>query len=88
MGMDSAEVRMGLSLKDALHVKSAELWLQVGEPFQALLELQKITKKAWQEAWTYRVFDAAARQALATGMSPTQSTLDRTATVDPVGRAA
>lgn len=86
--MDPAESRRGLSLKDALHVKSAELWLQVGEPFQALLELQKITKKAWQVAWTDRVFDTAARQALATRESPTQSGSNRTAAVDPVRCAA
>lgn len=31
-----------ISLKDAVLLKSAELWLLLGEPMEALLELQRL----------------------------------------------
>ncbi len=48
-----------LRLRDALRVKSAELWLEVGEPTEALLELQRLTKRAWKHPWAVRVFESA-----------------------------
>lgn len=50
-----------LRLGDALRVKSAELWLEVGEPTEALLELQRLTKAAWKHPWTKRVFELASQ---------------------------
>jgi hypothetical protein len=50
-----------LRLKDAVRVKSAEMWLKMGEPLQALLELQPLTKKAWKHPWTEKVMWRAAQ---------------------------
>lgn len=44
-----------LPLRDAVRVKSAETWLHMGEPAQALLELKKLTRKAWRHPWTEQV---------------------------------
>ena len=48
--------KTNLSLKDAVRVKSAEMWLRLGEPFQAFQELQRLTRRAWKHPWTERVF--------------------------------
>jgi len=52
----------GISLKDALHIKSAEFWLILGHPMEAVAELQKLTRQAWRAAWAISVFRCAARQ--------------------------
>ena len=52
--------KTNLGIKDAVRVKSAEMWLKMGEPFQALLELQRLPKKAWKHPWTENVFWRAA----------------------------
>ena len=59
--MQIADPKQMLLLDDAVHVKSAELWLEVGEPMEALLELQKITRCAWDNPWTNWVLKAATR---------------------------
>jgi len=43
-------------IEDALHVKSAELWLEIGEPVQAMLELQKLPIRAREHPWAAQVF--------------------------------
>ena len=53
-------VRTNLRLKDAVIVKSAEMWLTLGEPRQALLELQRLTRHAWRHPWTEQVLWQAA----------------------------
>jgi hypothetical protein len=53
--------KKSLRFKDALRVKSAELWLQMGEPTQALLELQRVTRRAWKNPWTESVVWRAAQ---------------------------
>ncbi len=53
--------KSNLRLKDAVHVKSAELWLRMGEPLQALLELQRLTERAWKHPWTAQVMWRAAQ---------------------------
>lgn len=50
-----------LRLADALRVKSAEMWLHMGEPVQALMELKKLTRKAWRHPWTEQVMWRAAQ---------------------------
>ena len=60
--MQITDPQQTLLLDDAVHVKSAELWLEVGEPVEALLELQKITRRAWENPWTNRVLTAATRK--------------------------
>jgi len=51
-----------MTLKDALHVKSAEFWLALGQPMEAVAELQKITSRAWDDGWPVAVFRCAARE--------------------------
>ena len=55
--MKAAPVK--LPLPDALRLMSAELWLRLGEPVQALLELQRLTKAAAKHPWRERVFQMA-----------------------------
>lgn len=44
-----------LLLRDAVRVKSAELWLRMGEPVQATQELRRLTRRAWNHPWTQNV---------------------------------
>ena len=45
-------------LEDALHIKTAELWLEVSQPLRALKELLSVTEQAWANPWTVRVFQS------------------------------
>jgi hypothetical protein len=56
--------KTNLSIKDAVRVKSAEMWLKLGEPLQALHELQRLTRQAWKHPWTENVFWRAAHSIL------------------------
>ncbi len=47
-----------IALADALYVKSAELWLKLGEPKQALAELQRLPLRARKHPWALEVFDS------------------------------
>ena len=49
-----------LRLEDAVRVKKAELWLVVQKPVEAVLELQRLSKQAWQHEWPERVLWEAA----------------------------
>jgi hypothetical protein len=40
--MKTRRVQGGISLKNAVRLRSAELWLQLGQPMQALSELQQL----------------------------------------------
>ncbi len=51
----------GLPLRDALPVRSAELWLQLGHPDLALQELQMLPETARRHEWPVRVHLAASR---------------------------
>jgi hypothetical protein len=51
-----------LALRDALFIKSAEFWLILGQPIEAIAELQKLTQFAWQNPWAVRVYQSAARE--------------------------
>jgi hypothetical protein len=55
-----APTASGLVLREALPVRSAELWLQLGQPDRALEELQTLPETARQHPWPRRVsFDVA-----------------------------
>jgi hypothetical protein len=41
-GMKTRRERSTLSLQNAVRLRSAELWLQLGQPMQALSELQHV----------------------------------------------
>ena len=56
-------LKTNLLLKDAVRVKSAELWLRMGEPLQATRELRKLTRQAWNHPWTQSVVWQAAQAA-------------------------
>ena len=45
----------GLPLRDAIPVRSAEYWLEMGEPDLALKELQTLPESARQHPWPLRV---------------------------------
>jgi hypothetical protein len=62
LGGAMKSAKTNLAIKDAVRVKSAEMWLKMGEPFQALLELQRLTKGAWKHPWTENVFWRAAHE--------------------------
>jgi hypothetical protein len=49
-----------LPLRDALSIRSAELWLEVGHPEEALEELQQLTCDAWQDPWAEEILRLAA----------------------------
>ncbi|HXS68244.1 MAG TPA: hypothetical protein VN761_05340 [Candidatus Polarisedimenticolia bacterium] len=40
--MKTPRIQPGISLRNAVHLRSAELWLQLGQPMQALSELQRV----------------------------------------------
>lgn len=44
-----------MSLPNALRIKSAEYWIKLGQPLQALIELQRLPKAARKNPWAMRV---------------------------------
>jgi len=48
-----------INLSDALYVKSAEFWLQLGQPSQALLELRRLSQRGRPHPWASKVFVSA-----------------------------
>lgn len=46
-------------MEDALHVKTAELWLEVGQADEALEELYRLSSGAWKHPWPQRVLARA-----------------------------
>jgi hypothetical protein len=55
----------GLSFCHALQVKSAEYWLILGEPFEALAELQTLPDVAKRDPWVLKVMVKATGMARA-----------------------
>ncbi len=43
-----------IALEDAVRVKSAEYWLILGEPTEALRELEKLSRRARTHPWAER----------------------------------
>ena len=60
--------RHGLALRDALLVKEAEHWLQLGEPAQALDHLKALPASAEKNRWTMKVYVAAVHAAKGQGI--------------------
>jgi len=52
-------LRHPITLRQALRVKSAEYWLEHGQPDEALRGLEKLPRKAWDHPWAVRVRVAA-----------------------------
>jgi hypothetical protein len=55
-----------MRFRDALRVRSAEYWLKLGEPYPALLELERLPDRAQSHPWT----DCVRRQAFRTAHQP------------------
>jgi len=53
--------KTNLRKKDARRVQTAEMWLGIGRPRQAIVELQRLTKRAWQHPWSEQVLWRAAQ---------------------------
>jgi hypothetical protein len=47
--------KSGLPLRHALRIKTAEVWLEVGRPVQALEALQALPRRIWAHPWVNRV---------------------------------
>jgi hypothetical protein len=47
------------ALKDAVHVQGAQFWLKLGEPFEALRELEQLPRRARRHPWAVSVFVVA-----------------------------
>jgi len=58
------KVRNKIRLEDALLVKSAEYWLKLGEPVQALMELQQLPKSKKKDPWVVKIFVSTTGAAL------------------------
>ena len=54
LGLDQI-TETGLRLRDALPIRSAEYWLQLGAPELALKELAKLPESTRRHAWSMRV---------------------------------
>ncbi len=52
-----------LNLREAVLVKSAELWLKLGQPTEALLELQQLPLLCRSHPWALKVMQKAFRMA-------------------------
>jgi hypothetical protein len=55
------ETKPGLTLNQAIHVKSAEFWLKLGEPAQALMEMERLPEQAQKHPWALRIHMAVVR---------------------------
>ena len=60
----------GLPLREALPVRSAEYWLELGHPDQALAELETLPEPARRHPWFQRVHFAATLATLRRRQSP------------------
>lgn len=56
-----------LNLQEAVYVKSAELWLKLGQPAEALLELNNLSAVSRNHPWALKVIQKAYRL-LASGL--------------------
>jgi hypothetical protein len=56
-----------LPLEDAMRAKSAELWLRLGEPLEALAELENMSPGRRRNSWVHLLQAAATRAARSFG---------------------
>jgi len=52
-----------LALEHALHIKSAEFWLRIGEPLEALADLENLPESARGNSWVRKIHASAIRAA-------------------------
>lgn len=53
---------VSIALRDAIRVKSAEYWLTLGQPVQALLELEQLPRRARKHPWATKVLLSVFRE--------------------------
>jgi len=58
-GGSDAPSKEVLPIEDAVQVKSAEYWLELGEADQALRELEALPATSWNHGWATKARDAA-----------------------------
>jgi hypothetical protein len=58
----------GISLQNAVRLRSAELWLQLGQPMEALSELQQLPFRIRKHPKAMRVCRSVYRAALSGGV--------------------
>jgi hypothetical protein len=63
-GMKTRSRQLGISLKNAVRLRSAELWLQLGQPMQALTELQRLPIRIRKHPKAMRVCRSVYRAAI------------------------
>jgi hypothetical protein len=49
------KTRRGISLRNAVRLRSAELWLELGQPMEALSELQRLSPRIRKHPKAMRV---------------------------------
>ena len=62
--MKTRSRQIGISLQNAVRLRSAELWLQLGQPMQALTELQRLPFRIRRHPKAMRVCRSVYRAAL------------------------
>jgi hypothetical protein len=50
-----------IAFEDALRIKSAEFWLRLGEPLEALADIQELPPSVRRSSWVHRLHAAATR---------------------------
>jgi hypothetical protein len=58
-GVVQSGKRTTLTIQDSLQIKAAEYWLELGEPDQALRELEALPARTWTCGWALRARIAA-----------------------------
>jgi hypothetical protein len=48
-----------IALEHALHIKSAEFWLRLGEPLEALAEIEGLPLRVRMNSWVHKLHAAA-----------------------------
>lgn len=64
IGMKTRSEREDISLSNAVRLRSAELWLELGQPMEALYELQRLPLSVRKHPKALRVCRSVYRAAL------------------------
>ena len=56
---DVLRIEGALPIEDAIQVRSAEYWLELGEADQALKELEALPATSWNHGWATKIRDVA-----------------------------
>ena len=62
-----------IPFRDALRVKSAEMWLKLGQPAEALKELKTVSHRARKDPWASEVVRSTLRSYCGLGPASARS---------------